>query len=204
MIYELAVRLGLICSPSAAFVGTYRCRRCRMDTEERRGAMELAPKDLLTEWTAADTAGMCRVRVVHQPSWQEAAARYDPDVNDGLEVRERLIVELTALVEGTSVPPSLPEPQGEASPVAMPGTLEGAEAAWKALLAPTLEEINNPDPICSSRADYVALIAVRELLFRHHPNLDEARSAGLMCLECWDTWPCDVYQVIEKASRHGG
>jgi hypothetical protein len=165
--------------------------------------MELAPKDLLTEWTAADTAGMCRVRVVHQPSWQEAAARYDPDVNDGLEVRERLIVELTALVEGTSVPPSLPEPQGEAPPVAMPGTLEVAEAAWKALLAPTLEELADPH-MDLSRDQYVALIAVRELLFRHHPNLDEELSAGLMCVECWDTWPCDVYQVIEKASRHGG
>lgn len=82
-----------------------------------------------------------------------------------------------------------------------PSEPEGAEAAWKALVQEVVSELD-----CgydSTRAQHQALITLRELLFAHHPDLDEARSKGMMCVACWETWPCAVYQVIEKGMRRG-
>jgi hypothetical protein len=53
-----------------------------------------------------------------------------------------------------------------------------------------------------------ALLAVRQLLDVHKPDLDESRSAGYMCTTCWDIWPCEVFQVIKgqhaKENGHPG
>lgn len=47
-------------------------------------------------------------------------------------------------------------------------------------------------------------LAVRRLLLDHRPSPDDSHSTGFMCLECWQTWPCDVYLVIEKKESHHG
>jgi hypothetical protein len=62
------------------------------------------------------------------------------------------------------------------------------------------EQYRHADP---GPVESFALIAVHELLGEHQPQPDEAHSSGVMCLTCWDTWPCGVYRVIKNASRRG-
>lgn len=46
-----------------------------------------------------------------------------------------------------------------------------------------------------------ALRVVKAQLEEHHPEIDDSRATGLVCLECWDAWPCKVYELIETESR---
>lgn len=78
---------------------------------------------------------------------------------------------------------------------------QAPEAAWKALVQEVVSELDSGYDLTPTT--HRALVTVRELLFAHHPDLDEARSKGMMCVACWDTWPCSVYQVIEKGMRRG-
>jgi hypothetical protein len=152
--------------------------------------MALEARDLWMEWTNVEPDGLTNVRLTHQPTRQAVEASVGVDETP-LEVQTRLVAELTVLVEADA-----PHPE----------TLEGAEAAWKALLAPTLDTLESVESVWEQ---HVALVAVRELLFGHHPVADSF-SPHPVCACCMDArhdrperWPCDVYQVIEKASRHG-
>lgn len=62
------------------------------------------------------------------------------------------------------------------------------------------EQYRHADP---GPVEAFALRAVYRLLCEHWPSIDESHSTALMCLTCWDGWPCGVYQAIEKESHHG-
>lgn len=66
---------------------------------------------------------------------------------------------------------------------------------WRALLKAVQSQ--------STPVLYAALGVVGRLLLKHQPSMDDAHSTALMCKTCWETWPCDVYQVIEEELRRG-
>ncbi len=78
--------------------------------------------------------------------------------------------------------------------------LETARREHDMLLSIVNAQIRHADP---GPVESFALLAVRDLLEGHSPAPWEDHSTALMCRACWDTWPCDVYQVIEVASHHG-
>jgi hypothetical protein len=78
--------------------------------------------------------------------------------------------------------------------------LSEAQADHQMLLNLVKTQLLEGDP---ASVEAFALVAVRDLLQEHQPDLDESRSSGLTCVPCWDTWPCGVFQAIEKASHHG-
>ena len=79
-------------------------------------------------------------------------------------------------------------------------TLDEAGVQWGRLLSLVGHQINGAD---SAPVELWALRVVDALLLEHRPSMDDDHSTYLMCKTCWGTWPCVVYQVIERESRHG-
>ena len=83
---------------------------------------------------------------------------------------------------------------------AMTDLLKDAREQWNGIMAMVRAQFAYAD---SAPIEKFALLAVINLLTAHQPHPDEDHSSGIKCLTCWDTWPCDVYQMIEGASHHG-